>query len=35
VAEAILGAIVSGDEEVMLTQDWGGAASDRRDAGQA
>ena len=35
VAEAILGAIVSGDEEVMLTQDWGGAASDRGDAGQA
>jgi len=34
VAEAIVGVIGSGEEEVMLTQDWGRGAPDRRDTGQ-
>ncbi len=34
VAEAILGVIASGEEEVMLTQGWDGGAPDRRDTGQ-
>jgi short-subunit dehydrogenase len=32
VAEAILGAIRSGDEEILLTQGWDRSAPDRRDA---
>ncbi len=35
VAEAILGVIASGEEEVLLTQGWDGAAGERRDAGGA
>jgi hypothetical protein len=31
VAEAILGAIQSGDEEILLTQGWDRGAPDRRD----
>jgi short-subunit dehydrogenase len=34
VAEAIIGVIQSGEEEVLLTQDWSGAAN-RPDAGRA
>ena len=34
VAEAIVGVIGSGEEEVILTQDWGRGAPDRRDTGQ-
>ena len=35
VAEAIVGVIRSGEEEIMLTQEWGGGAGDRPDTGQA
>ena len=35
VAEAILGLIVSGDEEILLTQGWNPGAPDRRDTGHA
>src|ERR1035437_8717718 len=34
VAEAILGVIASGEEEVMLTQGWNPGVPDRRDTGQ-
>jgi short-subunit dehydrogenase len=35
VAEAIVGVIQSGDEEILLTQGWNPAAPDARDTGQA
>jgi len=35
VAEAIVGVIQSGDEEILLTQGWNLAAPDARDTGQA
>jgi len=34
VAEAILGLVASGDEEILLTQGWNQAAPDRRDTEQ-
>jgi hypothetical protein len=35
VAEAIVGVIQSGDEEILLVRSWNPGAPDARDAGQA
>jgi hypothetical protein len=34
VAEAIVGVIQSGEEEIMLTSGWNQGAAGRRDSGQ-